>query len=154
MNLTAKETELLKDLKTQEQLCIEKYEKASQCAHKEELKGLFSSIANVERDHLKTINQIMGGSLPSTSSSASSSSGSDSTTYTALDYSDEQQKKDDAFLCQDMLTAEKHASSLYNTSVFEFSDSQARQVLNHIQTEEQQHGEKIYSYMSANAMYS
>ena len=44
-------------------------------------------------------------------------------------------------------------SALYNTGVFEFSDVQARNMLNHIQTEEQQHGQKIYEYMNANGMY-
>ena len=49
---------------------------------------------------------------------------------------------------------EKHVSGLYDTSIFEFSDPAVRQVLNHIQSEEQGHGESIYSYMHQNGMYS
>ena len=52
-----------------------------------------------------------------------------------------------------MLSTEKHASALYDTSVFEFTAPNARKVLNHIQAEEQQHGEQLYSYMNANGMY-
>ena len=37
MTLTQKETTLLSDLKSQEQLCIEKYTKYSQMAHDPEL---------------------------------------------------------------------------------------------------------------------
>ena len=54
---------------------------------------------------------------------------------------------------RDMLATEKHASSLYDVSVFEFGNPVARRVLNHIQSEEQQHGEQLYSYMKSNNMY-
>ena len=64
------------------------------------------------------------------------------------------EKKQDCYLCTDLLTTEKHASNLYNTCVFEFGQTALRQVLNHIQTEEQQHGEQIYQYMKTNSMYS
>ena len=43
--------------------------------------------------------------------------------------------------------------STYDTTIFEFRDANARQVLNHIQKEEQEHGEKIYNYMSQHGMY-
>ena len=56
--------------------------------------------------------------------------------------------------CSDLLTTEKHASNLYNTCVFEFGQTELRQVLNHIQTEEQEHGDMIYKYMKVNNMYS
>jgi len=64
-----------------------------------------------------------------------------------------QEKQKDAYLCSDALSTEKHVSSTYNTCIFEFSDSNVRNVLNHIQKEEQQHGDQIYKYMSANGMY-
>ena len=49
--------------------------------------------------------------------------------------------------------AEKHASDLYDTCVFEFKDTGARDVLNYIQSAEQNHGKQLYDYMSTNAMY-
>lgn len=60
----------------------------------------------------------------------------------------------DKLLCQDALSTEKYVSSTYNTSIFEFRDKNIRQVLNHIQKEEQEHGEQIYNYMSQHGMYN
>ncbi len=150
MNLTTKETDLLKDMKGQEQLCIDKYEKYANEAVAPELKSLFLSLADVERGHLNTIGDMLAGKVSTPSGSFSTGS---SMTVTKGNYTSEQDKKKDAFLCSDMLTTEKHVSALYNTGVFEFSDVQARNMLNHIQTEEQQHGQKIYEYMNACGMY-
>ena len=48
MQLTQKETSLLKDLKTQEKLCVDKYTQYSADARDPQLKTLFSDIAAVE----------------------------------------------------------------------------------------------------------
>ena len=64
------------------------------------------------------------------------------------------EKSKDAFLCKDALAMEKHVSSIYDTSIFEFSSPVLRDTLNHIQKEEQNHGEQIYQYMSKNGMYN
>ena len=60
----------------------------------------------------------------------------------------------DAALCNDMLMTEKYISGTYDTTIFEFVDTNARQVLNHIQKEEQQHGEGIFNYMKNHGMYN
>lgn len=60
----------------------------------------------------------------------------------------------DKDLCSDMLTFEKHVSATYNTAIFEFRDPQVRSVLNHIQKEEQQHGEAIFKYMEKKGWYT
>ena len=151
MTLTQKETDLLKDLKGQEQLCIQKYEKYASEACSEQLKSLFLALADVERGHLTTVSDLLGGKVDAVSGGGSSPLSGVSTGK--VDYADEQSKKKDTLLCSDMLGTEKHVSSVYNTGIFEFSDPQARNVLNHIQSEEQQHGLKIYEYMSANGMY-
>ncbi|MGB4438214.1 MAG: spore coat protein, partial [Sedimentibacter sp.] len=59
----------------------------------------------------------------------------------------------DKDLCTDMLMTEKYVSGAYNTAIFEFRDTQVRSILNHIQKEEQQHGESIFKYMESNGMY-
>ncbi|MDP4118719.1 MAG: spore coat protein [Bacillota bacterium] len=97
-----------------------------------------------------TGNSSSSGSTSSTSGSSDSSSQSNSS---ASNCSAEDKQKD-KYLCQDALTTEKHVSSSYNTSIFEFKDTGFRDALNHIQKEEQQHGEQIYNYMSQNGMYS
>lgn len=60
----------------------------------------------------------------------------------------------DAMLCSDMLMTEKYVSGAYDTAIFEFSDANVRKTLNHIQKEEQQHGEGIFNYMSSQGMYN
>ena len=150
MNLTQKETDLLKDMRDQELLCIEKYEKYSCNACSTELKNLFSSLAEGERSHLKSINDLMGGTVKQVSGGLTA----DNRYCGCASYCDDTSKKCDEFLCKAVFSSETRVSSVYNTGIFEFSDPAARRLLNHIQAEEQQHGEKIYAYMKANGMYS
>lgn len=149
MVLTQKESTLIKDLKNQEQLCIDKYTKHAECAHDPQLKQLFTHIAEVERGHLNTLNQIEQGATPALGGATKTPSAAFSAYHTA----ETPEKKQDCYLCNDLLATEKHASGLYDTCVFEFGQSELRQALNHIQTEEQEHGEMIYKYMKANNMY-
>ena len=151
MTLTQKETTLLSDLKSQEELCIEKYTKYEQDANDPCLKSLFSSIKSTEQSHLSTISRIMSGEEVSTNQAPTAVS---QKLDCPMSQCSEEQKKSDAFLCKDALTMEKHVSSLYNTSVFEFTSPTLRDTLAHIQKEEQNHGEQLYEYMSKNNMYS
>ncbi|MBE6536629.1 MAG: spore coat protein [Ruminococcaceae bacterium] len=152
MVLTSKETDLLKDMKDQEELCIEKYGRYAEAAKCPELKTLLNSIADTEREHLKTINEMMTGKEPA--SPPSLSANNSECKACASVYSNEENKKCDKYLLSDLLSTEKHVSSLYNTSVFEFKSPAARKMLSHIQAEEQQHGEMIYAFMNCNNMYS
>ena len=152
MILTSKESDLLKDMKEQEELCIEKYTRYASLAKCPELSNLLNSIANTEREHLKTVNEMMAGNEPSAPSSLSGNNDLCATCSTI--YKNPEDKKSDKFLLSDLLSTEKHVSSLYNTSVFEFKCPAARKMLSHIQAEEQQHGEMLYAYMNNNNMYS
>lgn len=151
MTLTQKETGLLKDLKGQEELCVEKYTKYSCDACSTELKNLFSDIANVEKGHLNTINSMLGGTVPTIPQGGLKNE--NNKWCKKVCYCDQQSADIDKFLASDMLSTEKHVSSLYDVSVFEFGDVNARKVLNHIQAEEQQHGEQLYAFLSANGFY-
>jgi len=150
MILTSKETDLLKDMKEQEELCIEKYTRYASLAKCPELSTLLNSLADTERKHLTTINSMLAGNEPAAPGALSENNA----LATACTYSDADAKKEDKFLLSDMLSTEKHVSSLYNTSVFEFKSPAARKMLSHIQAEEQQHGEMIYAFMNCNNMYS
>ncbi len=150
MQLTQKEKDLLKDLKGQEKLCVDKYNKHAGCASDQQLKDLFSGIAKVEQQHLDTLTQIENGSAPQMSGQSQQQPSFKAVYGTGED----EKKKNDSYLCTDLLAGEKHVSSLYNTCVFEFKDQKARDALNHIQKEEQSHGKMIYDYMSTNNMYS
>ena len=151
MQLTQKETLLLKDLKGEEQLCIDKYTKHASAALDGQLKDLFTKLANTEQSHLNMLTQIENGTAPAIGGASQSVSLVFTETYGMGETPD---KKADCYLCTDLLATEKHASGLYDTCVFEFKDKQLRDVLNHIQKEEQQHGKYIYDYMTKNNMYS
>ena len=140
MTFTQKETMLLKDLKSQEELCIEKYGKYAADACDGELKNLFTSIRSTEQQHLAVINGYLGETSPQQTAPVPEASCACNA-------------QNDKFLCLDALTMEKQVSSVYDVCIFEFSDASVRQKLNQLQTEEQKHGEQIYQYMSKHGMY-
>jgi len=150
MQLTQKESQFIKELKGQEKVCIEKFTRYSQMAKDTQLKNLFTQLAQAEQGHLNTLTDIESGKQPQ-AGGGSSTAPTFTETYSQADSED---KKHDCFLCSDSLGTEKHVSSLYNTSVFEFANPQLRDTLNGIQKAEQGHGKMIYDYMSANNMYS
>ena len=156
MTLNAKESQLVKELKGQESLCIEKYTKYAGEAGDGQLKELFTGIASMEKQHLSTLNSIEGGVVPTSSGNTSSGSGNKSSGTLPTSFSKAPASADcenDRFLCTDLLTTEKGASHLYDTCIFEFRDETVRQTLNHIQKEEQEHGKLLYDYMKVNGMY-
>ena len=151
MTLTQKENGLLKDLKSQEELCIEKYTRYENDACDPTLKALFAGIKSTEQSHLQTIERIMKGEEVATSAAPTAVSESLGCTASSCSGAD---KTKDAFLVKDALTMEKHVSSLYDTCIFEFVSPTIRDTLSHIQKEEQNHGERLYQYMACNNMYS
>ena len=152
MTLTTKETELLTDMKGQEELCIKKYNRYASEAKSGELKNLLSSIATAENRHLETVNSMLAGAEPEDPKPLSENNSMCKSCPAT--YANCNDKDADKFICQDLLATEKHVSALYNTGVFEFKSPAARKMLNHIQAEEQQHGEKLYTFMSCNGMYN
>ncbi len=59
----------------------------------------------------------------------------------------------DQQICNDIVTTEKAVNDFYGTFITESSNQQMRQVLNHIQKEEQDHGFAIYKYMEQKGWY-
>ena len=151
MTLTQKEHSLLNDLKGAEELCIEKYTRYASDAKDPQLKELFNSIKTTEQSHLQSINKMINGEEVKLNTPPTAVSEMPSITPSSMSQSD---KSADAFLCKDALSMEKHVSSVYDISVFEFKSPTLRDSLAGIQKEEQNHGEKLYAYMAANGMYS
>ena len=151
MQFTQKECSLLKELKDQENLCIEKYTRASDAAVDGQLKGLFTHLADLERQHLDTLTQLENGAAPGFPSGGEKPLPAFTAVYSTAETPD---KRTDCYLCTDALAGEKHVSALYDTGIFEFRDDTVRKALNHIQKEEQDHGKMIYNYMSVNSMYN
>ncbi len=157
LNLNDKERMLLQDEKAGEELCIEKYKKYSEEASDPELKNLFKELMSKEEDHLKTLNQMLTGTVPTLNTQQKQQNQQNSNTNVSsanVDNKNQINFKQDKIICQDSLAGEKYVSSTYNSTIFEIRDTNARQVLNHIQKEEQEHGEKIYNYMQSHNMYN
>ncbi|QHI71542.1 spore coat protein [Aminipila terrae] len=156
MILTEKETMLLNDLKSEEKLCIDKYNKYASEACDPQLKNVFTSIGQTEQNHYDTITQMINGTAPSTNMGGSQKPNLQAASQqnSAQQSVGQEQRKNDEYLCTDALGTEKHVSSTYNTCIFEFKDENVRNTLNHIQKEEQEHGKKLYDYLSQNGMYS
>lgn len=165
LNLTTKERFYLEEQKSQEQLCIDKYNAYANQASCPQLKNLCRSIAQVEQEHLNTINQLLNGQIPSMNQQGqqnqvmqqnqmSSQQMSAQTSQAQMSSSTQQFPKSDKDICSDLLMTEKFVSGLYDTAIFEFTNTQVRDVLNHIQKEEQEHGDQIFKYMESKGMYS
>ncbi len=161
VTLTTKEKFLLEDQKSHEEICIKKYSEYANLATDPELKNILNSNKKQEEEHLNSINQLLSGKVPSMSNSqgesnqsSNSSSGQNSGNLSHSPHLNVTSGSADKDICSDLLMTEKFVSGAYDTAIFEFKDPQVRDVLNHIQKEEQKHGESIYKYMESKGMYN
>jgi len=155
MNLSTKERYLLEDQKRHEEICIQKYSNYANMASDQQLKDIFNQNSQMEQQHLNTINQLLSGQIPATNQQGGNNSQQQQQQKSFTPQSGSQNyQNSDKDLCTDMLMTEKYVSDTYNTAIFEFKDPQIRNVLNHIQKEEQQHGEAIFNYMNSKGMYT
>ena len=162
IQLSQKERMFLQDLKHHEQLCIQKYNKYSNEAQDPQLKQLFQNHATHEQQHFNTVNQILSGQVPSMNQGQGQQGQAQSQNQAMqsgqanamLSQANGNFNQNDADLANDMLSTEKYISGTYDTSIFEFQDKNVRQALNHIQKEEQEHGEGLFNYMKSHGMYN
>lgn len=172
MNLTAKERTLLEDQKSHEEICVQKYSDYANLASDPQLKEIFKRNGQKEQEHLNTINQLLSGQVPNMNQQGNTMANQSNqqqqmqqqqygqlqqqqpTNSFQLQNNHTNNQSQDHNLCTDMLMTEKYVSGAYDTAIFEFKDPQVRQVLNHIQKEEQQHGEAIFNYMHNAGMYN
>lgn len=155
VQLSQKERMYLQDMQHHEELCITKYANYAQQAQDPQLQQLFHQYGSHEQQHYNSLTQLLQGQQPSMSSGQQgqqqqpqSSPGAQVRGRSGLS------NQSDAQLCQDALTTEKFISGAYDTAIFESANSAVRQTLQHIQKEEQQHGEGIFNYMSQHGMYN
>lgn len=149
ITLSQKERMLLEDQKSHEQICIEKYSNYAEQAQDIQLKQICKANEQVERNHLDTINQLLSGNIPQMNQQQNQNPVQNiNTTQAAVS------NISDKDMCSDLLMTEKYVSGTYDTTIFEFRDTQVRDVLNHIQKEEQKHGESIFKYMESKGMYN
>ncbi len=163
--LSQKEKMLLGDLKKEEELCVIKYQNYAQQAKDSQLSQLFNKLAGEEQKHYDTVNQLLqsgGQAQASQSGGQSGQGGSQQKTSAQMAQPASAQmnlsqgapgNNSDKYLLQDMLSTEKYVSSAYDTSVFESGNTNIRQALQHIQQDEQNHGEQLFQYMNSHGMY-
>ena len=158
ITLSQKERTLLEDQKTHEQICIEKYTNYANQAKDTQLKQIFQANAQSERTHLDSINQLLSGNIPQMNQQQGQSPGQSMGSQGSVAGMSSSQPGgvnfSDADMCKDILMTEKYVSGAYDTAVFEFRDTRVRDVLNHIQKEEQKHGEAVFQYMEKQGMYN
>ena len=168
MILSEKETTVIKDLQTQEQCCVEKYERYSKLAKDQVLidlftdllfsmqiceqvnEHLFTDLHGKEQKHLESLTQVLSGKVPSCD--CNDSDGKDYNPAATYSMAPSEDKKTDCFLATDCIGTEKLVSSTYNTEVFAFGDPGVRKLLADIQIEEQNHAEMLYKYKTVNSM--
>jgi spore coat protein CotF len=151
VNLTEKEKYIIEDLKSQEELCIQKYAFYENMAYDPELKALFKDIKKKEEEHYQSLTNVLNGEVIE----------SDVNDYSAKNYrpkanyhqnSAQEEKDHDSFLCTDSITMEKYVSGAYNFDLFQFGNNKLRKLLADIEVEEQNHAEMLYKYKVANKM--
>ena len=150
MILSEKETTVIKDLQTQEQCCVEKYERYSKLAKDQVLIDLFTDLHGKEQKHLESLTQVLSGKVPSCD--CNDSDGKDYNPAATYSMAPSEDKKTDCFLATDSIGTEKLVSGEYNSNVFACTLTSIRKVLADIEIEEQNHAEMLYKYKMANGM--
>ena len=166
--LTQKEQRLLSDQLNHEKVCIEKYNNYAQQVEDPQLRQMFGQYASEEQNHYDTVSQLLSGQQVSMSTSAGQGGqqgqpqrqrqgerqGWEGAGLQGDVSGAGMTNQEDATILGDMLMTEKFVSGTYDTAIFESANSDVRQALQHIQKEEQQHGEGIFNYMSQHGMYN
>ncbi|AGB41113.1 coat F domain-containing protein [Halobacteroides halobius DSM 5150] len=172
MQLTTKEKDKILDNLSAEEICIQKYETYANHTSDPEIKNLFKSLAQQEKQHAKTLTNMLNGNFQGAQQQGQGQqtqqqppkqevvmSNNKNTmevanmalqTTNATDYS----KFSDRQLLQDALLSEKHVSSAYDSSVLESANRQIMQTLEHIQKEEHEHGQQLFEMMNKKGWYT
>lgn len=157
ITLSQKERMSLEDQKSHEQICIEKYKNYANQAKDNQLKQIFNANGQEEKTHLDSITQLLSGKIPQMNQQQNQSSGqtmeNQGSTTNMSNTQPSGVNLSDTDMCTDLLMTEKYVSGAYDTTIFECRDTRVRDVLNHIQKEEQKHGEAIFQYMESKGMY-
>ncbi|WBW95885.1 spore coat protein [Oceanirhabdus sp. W0125-5] len=158
IKLTKKERLFLEDAKIQEEVCIQKYVNYAQQVKDPELKQIFNQHAQQEQHHFDSLSLLLQGKKPDLGEGEQSNSQKQQEQKQSNEISVKNnfegtmRNESDKVICIDLLSTEKHVSSTYDNDIFECTNSDVREVLQHIQKEEQTHGEDIINYMNSHGM--
>lgn len=148
IQLSQKERMFLEDGKIQEEVCVQKYENYSEQAQDAELKQLCNKLAGEEQHHYDIINQLLQGQQPNLSHGQQAQQATMKNNFKGT-----MNNQSDKVLCTDLLSTEKYVSGTYDIDVFEAANPTVRQAMQHIQKDEQKHGEELFNYMNSHGMY-
>jgi len=148
IQLSQKERMFLEDGKIQEEVCVQKYENYSEQAKDAELKQLCNKLAGEEQHHYDIINQLIQGQQPNLSHGQQAQQATMKNNFQGT-----MNNQSDKVLCTDLLSTEKYVSGTYDIDVFESANPIVRQAMQHIQKDEQKHGEELFDYMNSHGMY-
>ncbi|ADU27219.1 spore coat protein [Ethanoligenens harbinense] len=150
IQLSQKERMLLEDEKNQEEVCVIKYKNYAQQAQDPQLNQLFNTLSTEEQHHLDMLNQMLQGQQPNMThpQQAQQQGAQQQTPQGGM------VNPGDKILCNDLLSTEKYVSGTYDTGIFEAACPTVRQALQHIQQDEQRHGEQLFNYMNSHGMYN
>jgi len=134
---------------------VVKYQSYAKLAEDSQLSQLCTTLAGEEQKHYDTVNQILQGNQPNMGQGQAGQSGQsiNQISQQGINLGQTNNSKADKFLCTDLLSTEKYVSGTYDTCIFESPNPAIRQALQHIQKDEQKHGEQIFQYMSSHGMY-
>lgn len=151
IQLSQKEKMLLQDEKSQEEICVIKYQNYANQAQDPQLKQLFNKLGTEEQHHYDMINQMLQGQEPDMSHAQLNQQQTGQAQQST--YQGAMNNAGDKVLCSDLLSTEKFVSGTYETGIFEAVNPVVRQALQHIQKDEQHHGEQLFNYMHSHGMY-
>lgn len=166
IKLSQKERMILEDEKHMEEICVKKYTSYAEQAKDPELKQLFTKIAGQEQHHYDMVDDLLNGKEPPKMQASGGQQQSQQQQgshdkhktqprkeFTDQGFGNAMQNESDEVLCSDLLATEKYVASTYNVAVFEAANPTVRQAVQHIQQEEQGHGQMLFDYMHSHGMY-
>lgn len=163
VNLTSKERFLLEGEKYQHQLAIDKYKDFSIQTGDSKLQSIFSNMLNVEERHLKMINEMLSGRIPSLNNqyihpyyenNINISNDYINVGNITLNSINTNFNDGDKIICFEALTTEELLHSTCNASSFEFNNTQFKDILNTIVKEKQESLKYLNDYMVSKGMYN
>jgi len=152
IQLSQKERMLLEDEKHQEGICIKKYQNYAQQAQDSQLKQLCNKLAGEEQHHYTIIDEMLQGKQPNLSHGQQPMAQGGQIQQSS--YQGAMNNVGDEVLCSDLLASEKYVSGTYDTGIFEAANTVVREALQHIQKDEQQHGQELFNYMNSHGLYN
>lgn len=176
MQLTSKEKTLIADTLTAEEICNQKYKYYAANANDQEVRNLFSDLAQQEDQHVQILNDALNGNFDVEAAQNQSSNfrqqSRQNSSQTDINMTNKQtdmeiaktamsaknnkdvEGLDDRQRLQDALMTVKHLSGNYDISVLEASNNEVFQTLEQIQHDKHLHKQEIFNIMNQKGWYS